>query len=1164
MDSAASGPGPSLSSAAEQASEDAVAPGQTAPVTAGGATVLPASTSSPASPAASATPHRASASDTRVVPSVTAGTGPASQGDKEERLASTGALETQAGEQGATPAANAGTPSDVVEGHSKKESPLLGDAAAPAASAGQSGPAETDPAAAVRLPGKVAVPPTNGLASERTSSQPEVSAAEVAASQRAKPPAASAAERTAKADAEPAAEGITKTATKPAPEAAADGQGESAAPSEFKTPAVAAGVVVRPQEAIPVTTVCASTTAAVASPEVAMKDSMTDPSAQGPVAPSSQANSAVQDPSTAVQSLVDFPSQENQGSIAAALGPSSTSAAVLGQSGGRSDLNPALAVDTAAPTGVARTASVPVTTPTVAVQGSDTAGLSLPVSSSPAVVAPVPASSSVPAVHGVSLANARAETPQPVTGSSTPMSVENARLSPLQDAGGSLPNSQTGMLHAPTWEKLQEAAKESRMNWSHPSQSRQVETDVLHLCRAIVKLPELNLTQSFISQRSGVSQGTLSHYVRGLHQGNQRSVEERLSNFLRRFCDGEFDQMIPVPGAERPKAMPAMPRAPLNRPTSAAAASLGHNSLALSAPSGGPHVNMTNAIYHQPYPVESVAHHQQMMENMAAAAFARSAHANGGPAGAIPPPIPGQAPVLTMQQQQQQQLQLHAQRIAHQQSQQIHQQQVIDRVRASAVTAAQASVQQGMVMTPASATQPVLPGGGVYAPQNNNQPFKRPRPMYGAPLPDDTAAVTSRDAVENAFHASKAVSWNDAHGTSEPLLLPVEIHVDIDGLVVYTFVQWDVNERIKSPESVAKEMREERDLPVEFEHAIASAIRRRLFDAGVVPPPPPPAADGAAEDGGEENLRVIKIVVELNDDGGQTQILKDSFEWDIGAGGGDVWNSPETFSQTLCADAGIAQKHAATVSRAIRHELSRAHAIAYGDEETKQTALSQVGLASSSAKKLPVVGTALRQLSGEELLIQRREENEVMVHSMFVKPILTEVEIEYRRREVARKLEIEMAEQREKEQAEAEKMAKLAASRDAALREAERDRLEADRKAKAEDGVDITPYTSLKLGYNSHPSIWIQGVAERREAKEPLFPASGLAAAAIAEAGHAEPASLPNVGEQVNGVASSLKRERPEGDVNDSKASKFVAVEAEDGTVLRLPLKEEGVVDGGE
>jgi transcriptional regulator with XRE-family HTH domain len=40
---------------------------------------------------------------------------------------------------------------------------------------------------------------------------------------------------------------------------------------------------------------------------------------------------------------------------------------------------------------------------------------------------------------------------------------------------------------------------------------------VLHLCRAIVRLPDLNLTQSFISHRSGVSQGTLSHYVRGLH-----------------------------------------------------------------------------------------------------------------------------------------------------------------------------------------------------------------------------------------------------------------------------------------------------------------------------------------------------------------------------------------------------------------------------------------------------------------------------------------------------------------------------------------------------------------------------------------------------------------------------------------------------------------------
>lgn len=1154
MDSAASGQGLLAGSTPEQADDDGATSGQTAPVKADGTSALPPNTSSPGSPTASVTPHKPTIA-THSVPSASgARSGFALSADKKESSAAVGEPGTQTGEQGTTLVAAAVMLSGAAEALLKKETPVSGDAAVLTTPTGKPGRNETDPAAAVRLPGKVAVSPLNEVTPDRTSSRPEVSAAEVTASDLAKP------------DAVPAAIGIGKASVERTTGAAASrlvgpaasSELKTPASSELKTPAVAVPVV-RSQDSVmpsrspsyaapttapvsndaPLTSLGTNASVLPGSLSEAPNDSK--PSAQDTGAPSTTPNGATRYPSAAVQSV-----------SATAAHPSVV----------KSDTNPAAAEDAVASTGRARTTAMQLNTPTGVVQGSHAPGPSLPVSASPAVAADVPASSPVPTVHGISLATARSEILQPVTGSSTPMSVEKTGHSPLHDAGGSVPNSQPGMLHAPTWEKLQEAAKESRMNWTHPSQSRQVETDVLHLCRAIVKLPELNLTQSFISQRSGVSQGTLSHYVRGLHQGNQRSVEERLSNFLRRFCDGEFDQMIPVPGAERPKPMPAMPRAPLSRPTSAAAASqgLGHNSLALNAPAGGPPVNMTNAIYHQSYPVESVAHHQQMMENMAAAAFARSAHSNSGPAGVVP--IPPQALALTVQQQQQQHLHLHAQRMAHQQSQQIHQQQVIDRVQASAVTAAQASAQQAMVMTPALATQPVLPGGGVYAPQNNNQPFKRPRPMYGAPLPDDTAAVTSRDAVEKAFHASKAVSWNDAHGTSEPLLLPVEVHVDIDGLVVYTFVQWDVNERIKSPESLAKEMREERDLPVEFEHAIASAIRRRLFEAGVVPPPPPPAADADAEDGGEENLRVIKIVVELNDDDGQTQILKDSFEWDIGAGGGDVWNSPETFSQTLCADAGIAQKHAAAVSRAIRHELSRAHAIAYGDEETKRTALSQVGLASSCAKKLPIVATALRQLSGEELLIQRREENEVMVHSMFVKPILTEVEIESRRREVSRKLEMEMAEQREKEQAEAEKTARLAATRDAALREAERDRLEADRKAKAEDGVDITPYTSLKLGYNSHPSIWIQGVAERREAKEPMFPAAGLAAAAIAEVGRVEPDSAPNPGGKVNGVTSAIKRERPDGVLNDSSPSKFVAVEAEDGTVLRLPLKEEGVVDG--
>lgn len=899
----------------------------------------------------------------------------------------------------------------------------------------------------------------------------------------------------------------------------------------------------------------------VPAPGVVMKDSLETPSAPSTAKQPTTDSGSAANPSTVMPTVAGSTSPGNLGNGIPVLDPGTRPTAAVHESTAIFPPNPPVPVNEA-PAGVARTLSMHASTPAAGRQGSETPASSLPMPSSPTVVANVPGPSPVPSVHVASLANSRDQTPQPVAGASTPMTVDNAGLSPSQQASGSLLNPPNGMLHAPTWEKLQEAAKESRMAWTHPSQSRQVETDVLHLCRAIVKLPELSLTQSFISQRSGVSQGTLSHYVRGLHQGNQRSVEDRLSNFLRRFCDGEFDQMIPVPGAERPKPMPTIPRAPLSRPSTAAATpqGIGHSSLALNVPAAGLPVNMTNAIYHQPYPVDSVAHHQQMMENMAAAAFARAAHPGTGLANVAP--VPMQSSVLTVQQQQQQQLQLQAQQRQVQHHQQLHQQQVIDRVRRNAVPAAQASAQQGMVMTPASATQPRPPGGGVYAPQNNNQPFKRPRPMYGAPLPDDTAGVTARDAVEKAFHASKAVSWNDAHGNSEPLLLPVEVHVDIDGLVVYTFVQWDVNERIKSPESIAKEMREERDLPVEFEHAIAAAIRRSLFDAGVVPPPPPPVAEADAEDGGEENLRVIKIVLELNDDDGQTQILRDSFEWDIGAGGGDVWNSPETFSQTLCADAGIAQKHAATVSRAIRHELSRAHAIAYGDEETKRSALSQVGLASSIAKKLPVVRTALRQLSGDELRIQRREENEVMVHSMFVKPMLTEVEIERRRREVSRKLEIELAQQREKEHAEAEKSAKLAASREAALKDAEVDRLEADRKAKIEDGLDITPYTSLKLGYNSHPSIWVQGVAERKEAKEPMFPASGLAAAAIAEADYVEPTPVPNIRIKVNGVAHSVKRERQDGAVStDSNPSKFVAVEAEDGTVLRLPLKEDGVVD---
>jgi hypothetical protein len=632
--------------------------------------------------------------------------------------------------------------------------------------------------------------------------------------------------------------------------------------------------------------------------------------------------------------------------------------------------------------------------------------------------------------------------------------------------------------------------------------------------------------------------------------------------------------MIPVPGADRPKPIPVVIRPPPSRPTSAAAAS--HSAAAAN-------LKMTNAIYHQTYPAQSVAQHQQMMENMAAAAFGRASESVASHPKPVPLPNPIQQQLALQQQQQaaaqqaavqqaavQQQQQLHLQaqvqrQAQEQHQQQQHQQQVLERVKANAAPALQASAQQGMLMKPASAALPVPPGCGLYdAPQGASQSFKRPRPMYGAPLPDHTSAISPRDAVDKAFHTSKAVSWKSVRGTSEPLLLPVEVFVDLNGRVLHTFTQWDVNERVKSPEMVATSMRQQRGLPAEFDTAIAAVIRGRLFDAGIIPPPPPPADDENG-DGGDENLRFIKIVLELNDDDGRTQILRDSFEWDIGVGGGDVWNSPETFSQTLCADAGISQKHAASVSRAIRQELSRAHAIAYGDEGTRKKAMAQVGLSSAIAKKLPPVETALKELSGDEVRAQRREESEIMVSNMFVKPLLTEVEIESERRTANRKLEAEMEAKRRLEQSELARAAEASAARDVALQEAERQRAEAERLAKEEDGIDIRPYTSLKLGYNSHPSVWIQGVVERKEANEPMFPAAGLAEAALADAAPEGKALIPKIRLKMNGVSHAVKRERDDGsDERSDVERKHFAGESDDGTVMRLPLHEEAAPVNGE
>eukprot|EP00171_Calliarthron_tuberculosum_P007882 IDg7882t1 len=85
------------------------------------------------------------------------------------------------------------------------------------------------------------------------------------------------------------------------------------------------------------------------------------------------------------------------------------------------------------------------------------------------------------------------------------------------------------------------------------------------------------------------------------------------------------------------------------------------------------------------------------------------------------------------------------------------------------------------------------------------------------------------------------------------------------------FTQWDVNERLLSPEEVAESIVSNRGCDPSLAPKIAAQIRYRLFEAGVVCPVPPFERN-------KENRRRISIKVAL---GESEEVLSDSFDWDI-------------------------------------------------------------------------------------------------------------------------------------------------------------------------------------------------------------------------------------------------------------------------------------------
>lgn len=635
--------------------------------------------------------------------------------------------------------------------------------------------------------------------------------------------------------------------------------------------------------------------------------------------------------------------------------------------------------------------------------------------------------------------------------------------------------------------RINTVAREIALKWIHPRGSLQYETDVLHQVRAILYMNRSLITQSFVSQVSGVSQGSLSHYVRGLFKGNQSNVEERLGQFVQGFCEGKYDeyledarhghrpigrpshmdielpahsslivpQAVPQPEQE-PESRPPIPPPP---PPQLQPAPWAPRIVPTAEPQPQPQSELQPELpsqEQQPQVEISPAKPPMPMENSAI------------------PPMP-QVPVTSRP--------------------------MTDRARRAHFR--QLAQQQKVSMT------------------------KRPRAMFPS-LPDEEEELTSVLAVERAYQVLVASKWNAPLVDTEALLIPIELYLAIGAKTLHMVTQWDVNERHLSPEYLANRIRIARSLPPEFMQPAAMQIRRHLYQAGVICPPPPNVEKA-------ENRRLIKIVVDLHE-GDTVQVLRDEFEWDLGAG---CINSPELFAQHLCTDANINQKHAAAVATAVRQQIVRAQAIAYGDDETKKMALE--GLAENDPIRMPLpsVTSALTKTTTEDRRAREREENELTIRNMIIEPILDSVQDEADKRMVDRAKNLAEEKSRKELQELRRREADEIAQEDKKLENALKAVDDRVLKIFEETSLDFRPYLQLRIGRGERPSIWMPAPLDRRRRNEPPFPMPIPVKKVVIQ----KPKPTP-LGKR----RRSARREEIEGSAKRAKTEAAVATETADDT----------------
>lgn len=137
------------------------------------------------------------------------------------------------------------------------------------------------------------------------------------------------------------------------------------------------------------------------------------------------------------------------------------------------------------------------------------------------------------------------------------------------------------------------------------------------------------------------------------------------------------------------------------------------------------------------------------------------------------------------------------------------------------------------------------------------------------------------------------------------VIVPMRVSVEYDGFRINEYFLWNVNETVLTPEAFGSITCHDLDLPSNFGHIFASAIRTQLSEYRQL------AAVKLPEDCGLHVAMFLSVHV-------NQQLMEDKFEWDLGCN-----FPPEQFAKTVVADLGLSGEFYPAIAHALYEVLLR-------------------------------------------------------------------------------------------------------------------------------------------------------------------------------------------------------------------------------------------------